>query len=90
MIWISLEGYQIIFVRSFSFAKGQQAFESINLSAVLRPPDSHRNVLEKHRRGEFKRIRKTLFVTVAMNQVKLVSVIFFEFPLSCLSHVQNE
>ena len=26
---ISLEGYQIICVRSFSFEKGQQAFESI-------------------------------------------------------------
>ena len=29
---ISLEGYQIICVRSFSFAKGQQVFESINQS----------------------------------------------------------
>ena len=28
---ISLEGYKIVCLRSFSFAKGQQAFESINL-----------------------------------------------------------
>ena len=31
---ISLEEYQIICVRSFSFAKGQQAFENINQSRV--------------------------------------------------------
>ena len=31
---ILLEGYQIICVRSFSFAKRQQAFESINQNAI--------------------------------------------------------
>ena len=36
---VSLEGYQTICVRSFSFAKGQQAFESINQSAVCSSQD---------------------------------------------------
>ena len=36
--------------------------------------------IKKTRRGKFIRIWKTLFVTVAMNQVKLVSVILFQFP----------
>lgn len=34
-------------------------------------------VLEKNRQGKFRRIWETLFVTVAMNQVKMVSVILF-------------
>ena len=36
---VSLEGYQTICVRSFSFAKGQQAFESTNQSAVYSSQD---------------------------------------------------
>ena len=39
--------------------------------------EARRNVLGKNRRGGFRRIWNTLFVTVDMNQVKLVRVIFF-------------
>ena len=48
------------------------------------------NVLEKNRRGRFRRISTTLFGTVATNQVELVSVILFQFPLSYLFHGQND
>ena len=37
-----------------------------------------------------RRIWKTLFGTVAMNQVKLVSVIHFYFPLSYFFHGHND
>ena len=36
---VSLEGYQTICIRSFSFAKGQQAFKSTNQSAVYSSQD---------------------------------------------------
>ena len=38
---ISFEGYQTICVGSFTFAKRQQAFESINQSAVIQSGQDH-------------------------------------------------
>ena len=52
--------------------------------------EARRNVLEKNRLGRFRRNWKTLFVTVAMNQVNLLSVIIFCFSLSHLFHVHND
>ena len=39
--------------------------------------EAHQNVLEKNQQGKLRRTWKTLFGTVAMNQVKLISVIPF-------------
>ena len=48
--------------------------------------EARQNILEKTRRGRFRRIWKILFVTVAMNQVKVVSVILFLVSYSYLFH----
>ena len=42
--WISLDGYQTICFRSFSFTNGQQPFESINQSAVVYGQDHRKGI----------------------------------------------